>query len=471
MRSCFSVKRCSRTSSILIRLGAAVIPLSFGASSFGQCEIDELFPLDGQREDRVGWASAVSGNVALLGAPWDDDNGTDSGSAYFYRYDPDVGQWLAEAKILEPDGMPYNEFGSSVGVDGNLAIIAAPSFPVALHGVAYIFRYDEAAETWIEEALLTASDGVDSDDFGLSVAIDGDVVILGAPRRIANTSGRAYIFRYDPKQSSWIEEAILLSSAPYSDDWFGYSVDIDGDVAIVAMLSGGAAALVYRRDPATGQWVQEGDLTDNTFLGWSVAISEDVALLADPGDSANGDWAGATFVYRFCPAQGTWQFEQRLFASDAQEWDSLGWSVAIEDDLVILSAPQWVSHGIGAAYVYRYDPDQREWFEQAKLQPADGTERNFFGRSVAISDGIALIGATGDIANGSGSGSGYLFDLKASPADLDCNGTVGASDLLVLLASWGPCPDCDPPSACLADLDGDCTVGTSDLIVLLGDWG
>lgn len=156
MRSCFSLKRCSRTSSILIRLGAAVIPLSFGASSFGQCEIDELFPLDGQREDRVGWASAVSGNVALLGAPWDDDNGTDSGSAYFYRYDPDVGQWLAEAKILEPDGMPYNEFGSSVGVDGNLAIIAAPSFPVALHGVAYIFRYDEAAETWIEEALLTA---------------------------------------------------------------------------------------------------------------------------------------------------------------------------------------------------------------------------------------------------------------------------------------------------------------------------
>ena len=63
------------------------------------------------------------------------------------------------------------------------------------------------------------------------------------------------------------------------------------------------------------------------------------------------------------------------------------------------------------------------------------TDGNFFGQSVAISDGIALIGATGDDANGSGSGSGYLFDLQASPADLDCNGTVGVSDLLVLLAS------------------------------------
>lgn len=338
MQSCFNDKRCSFTGSIVTRLGEAVIALSLGASSFGQCEIDELFPLDGQRDDKVGWDSAISGNVAILGAPWDDDKGPDSGAAYFYRYNPNVDQWLVDAKILETDGTPHNEFGLSVGVDGSRAIIASPFFQATLHGVVYIYQYDPATKTWSEEALLTASDGVIFDEFGVSVAIDGDVIIVGAPRTTVNSSGRAYVFRYDPKRAGWIEEAILLSSAPINGDTFGYSVDIDGDVAIVASPGGVLAALVFRRDPSSGNWVEQANLTDKAFGGMSVAVFEDTALVGHPGYGVNGFASGAAFVYQFDPDRGTWELEQVLFPSDGRDGDYFGASLAVDGSDVVVGA-------------------------------------------------------------------------------------------------------------------------------------
>ena len=107
-----------------------------------------------------------------------------------------------------------------------------------------------------------------------------------------------------------------------------------------------------------------------------------------------------------------------------------------------------------------------------KLLPDDGAADDWFGWSVAISpDGIgttAIVGALWDDDNGTNSGSAYLFDASFCPWDLDDNAVVGVSDLLSLLASWGPCP---PKGDCPADFDNSNDVGVKDLLMLLGNWG
>ncbi len=103
-----------------------------------------------------------------------------------------------------------------------------------------------------------------------------------------------------------------------------------------------------------------------------------------------------------------------------------------------------------------------------KLLPDDGAADDRFGISVAISGTTAIVGAYWHDDNGTDSGSAYLFDAAAPgkcPWDLDANGVVGASDLLALLVSWGPCKGCP------ADFDGNGVVGASDLLALLVNWG
>ena len=102
----------------------------------------------------------------------------------------------------------------------------------------------------------------------------------------------------------------------------------------------------------------------------------------------------------------------------------------------------------------------------AKLLPNDGAAGDWLGRSVAISGTTAIVGAVRDDDNGDDSGSAYLFDAAACPADLNRDNIVGVGDLLILLAFWGPCPE-----LCLGDLDSDDNVGVSDLLILLANWG
>ena len=103
--------------------------------------------------------------------------------------------------------------------------------------------------------------------------------------------------------------------------------------------------------------------------------------------------------------------------------------------------------------------------ETKKLLASDGAPQDILGTSVSMSGVAGLVGAPRQSEN---PGTAYVFDLEPPLGDLDCDGQVGAADLLALLSTWGPCDDC---RECGADLDGDCTVGASDLLILLVNWG
>ncbi|MEE9128508.1 MAG: FG-GAP repeat protein, partial [Phycisphaerales bacterium] len=220
---------------------------------------------------KFGDAVAISGDTALIGAQWDNDLGTESGSVYVFRREE--GTWVELQKLLASDGSGGEHFGRAVAINGDTAMISATSH---LHngatgnGSVYIFRYDRS--TWIENQEFFASDGEIGDVFGMSVSISPDssgVAVIGAHGDDDNgaNSGSAYVFRFDPKTQEWVEEQHLLASDGAGGDFFGRSVAVQGDTAIIGAnghddacrnnpICDSGAAYVFRFDPKTSTWIE-----------------------------------------------------------------------------------------------------------------------------------------------------------------------------------------------------------------------
>ncbi|MFB3099243.1 MAG: FG-GAP repeat protein, partial [Acidimicrobiia bacterium] len=406
--------------------------------------------------DSLGFAVAVSGNTAVVGAFWDNENGNDSGAAYVFGRDTRNWVQTQKLLASDGQGgISGDQFGAAVAIDGVTAVIGA--FAVDPGGAAYVFRFDADTSTWIEEQKLLASDREVGDHFGRTVSISGDVALIGAPRDDDNGtgSGSAYLFRFDPGTSQWIEDTKLTASDAAVADNFGLAVGVSGDTVVIAAPGSDdgcpdgvncntGAAYVFRYDPETSRWVEQEKLlaSDGAAFdgfGLSVSISGEVALI---GAHRDGFSSGSAYVFRVDPENSQWVEEQKLLASDGAVFDQFGRAVAIDGDTAVIGAFDHEDVGpvFGAAYVFRFDPDKSgRWIEQQKLLPNPNPWTNFLGWSVAIDGDTAVIGAYGEDQQ---AGAAYVFDLTAClcTADLDGDGNVGILDLLALLANWGECP-------------------------------
>ncbi len=199
---------------VVVTLGPIALGIVLGlcGTTWAQCitqETAKLLASDGAVEDFLGVSVAISGDVAIVGAYGDDDHGTYSGSAYVYRFDGI--NWVEEQKLLASDGAAGDWFGFSVAISGDAAIVGAmlDEDNGNASGSAYLYRFD--GMTWAQEQKLLASDGAAGDRFGWSVAISGDVSIVGAYGDDDNGffSGSAYVYRFDGV--TWVEEQKLLA--------------------------------------------------------------------------------------------------------------------------------------------------------------------------------------------------------------------------------------------------------------------
>ncbi|MHC4407100.1 MAG: FG-GAP repeat protein, partial [Planctomycetota bacterium] len=190
----------------------------------------KLLPADGAAGDIFGVIVALDGDTAIIGAVYDDDNGEDSGSAYVFTRT--AGVWTQQAKLLASDGASQDWFGS-VALEGDTAIIGASGDDDNGEdsGSAYVFT--RAAGVWTEQAKLLASDGAAFDGFSYLVALDGDTAVIAPWRDDDNgvNSGSAYVFTRTG--GVWTEQAKLLASDGAADDYFGRSVALEGDTAII----------------------------------------------------------------------------------------------------------------------------------------------------------------------------------------------------------------------------------------------
>ncbi|MCH8165011.1 MAG: hypothetical protein IH889_05325 [Planctomycetes bacterium] len=455
-------------------LPAAVSPV------IAQCQLQKLLASEGTANDRFGRAVAIDADLLILGASGDFGNEFLSGSAYIFR--ANRSSWTEETRLIASDGEASDYFGGSVAVSGDVVIVGAPSDdgppPGQNFGSAYVYRFDPKTSAW-DETKLTAADGAHMDHFARSVAINGDVAIAGSHGDDDNGtgSGSAYIFRYDPDTSAWAQETKLLASDGAEGDRFGASVAMSGQLALVGASEDGdngmysGSAYVFRYDPDTSAWIEEAKLlaSDGAALDWfgrSVAISGD-HLIVGAAEFYSGR-PGKAYIYHFDGSK--WIEQTTLRAVDGALEDHFGEVVAIEDGMAIVGVRMDDDNGedSGSAYVYRFDLDTSMWVEQAKLLASDGSAGDQFGDAVAVGNGQVIVGAPFDQDNGPDSGSAYIFDLGVCSRcawDLDGDSSVGILDLLELLAAWGADPG-DPP-----DFDGDGTVGILDLLTLLANWG
>jgi hypothetical protein len=253
----------------------------------------KLIASDGAAGDLFGGSVAIDGDTALVGASGDDDSGSTSGSAYVFHWNGSA--WVEQAKLLASDGAAGDSFGGSVAIDGDTAVISARTDDDngSNSGSAYMFRWDGSA--WIEQTKLLASDGADFNVFGTSVALDGNRALVSAFNGHGNESfsGSAYVFQWDG--SAWIEQTKLLASDGASFDWFGYPMALDGDRALAGALrdddngSNSGSAYIYDVAPGSANTPPVANAGPDQTVEASANLTSLVTLDGTGSSDADGD--------------------------------------------------------------------------------------------------------------------------------------------------------------------------------------
>ncbi len=416
-----------------IVMAAVIVSFAFAeAARADWLERQKLLASDGAMWNLFGTSVSISGDYVIVGNG-DDYKSDYPGSAYIFRR---VGaNWVQQQKLIASDGAAGDYFGCSVSISGDYAIVGAYLDDEESNynsGSAYIFKWNGAS--WVQQQKLIASDGATSDYFGHSVSISGDYAIVGA-RYDDNGKGSAYIFRRDGE--SWVQQQKLVASDGAADDYFGTSVFISDDHAIVGASQDddngdySGSAYIFGRDGAS--WVQQQKLTasdgaEGDDFGCSVSISGDYVVT---GAALDDGYKGSAYIFK---RNGTnWSQQQKLTASDGAAYDLFGISVSISGDYAIMGAVCDDGYK-GSGYIFRREGEN--WVQQQKLSASDGAAWDEFGYSVSIGGDYAIVGARFDKDNGYDSGSAYIFNKFCPRADLNDDCKVDFADFAIFSDWW-----------------------------------
>lgn len=336
-----------------------------------------------------------------------------------------------DTTLTVPDARPGSNFGASMAVSANSMIIGMPGDDSQGldRGAAYIFKFSEADSVWKEEAKLTASDAADGDEFGISVDIFADRAIVGSwlNNSSGDISGAAYIFKRMNSDSTWEQEAKLSPSDLSANDNFGFSVAINGHFAVIGTPNHDEnvinAGTVYVFKFEAGTWQEQPRLTDPDpsnydNFGWSVAISDSAnqILVGAPLRDDRGNNAGSAFLFRL--EENNWTQQAILNAGDAQPEDHFGWAVSISDQALysLIGAPLKDDSGMnsGSAYIFAFNESDPDPIQETRLIPGVAAADDYFGWSVTISEGgeFAVVGAPAQERAGDNTGSVYRFKRR-----------------------------------------------------------
>jgi hypothetical protein len=481
---------------LVVDAAGAVYPLT--VDPILHDEVKKLTASDTEDDDKFGYSVAVSGDTVIVGAYVEDGavGGTDRGAAYIFERNKPTTDWWGEVRKLQYSDPEDNaQFGYSVAISGDTAIVGAPyqddvggttCVTGEDCGQAYIFsRNRGGADIWGEVRVVSALNAGPGDRFGHAVAISGDTAIVGAPYEdgASTDSGAIYIFqRNKDGGNNWGQQRYLTIVGAASYDWFGYSVAISGDTAVVGAWgeddggdTRGAAYVLYRNHAGPDYWNWVERLTayvaeDGDQFGCSVAISGDTVVVGAKGeDGAGGIGAerGAAYLFeRNEDGADAWGQVKKLTASDAEDNDNFGESVAISVDTVVVGAPYEddASSNGGAAYVFeRNEGGADGWGQANKLAASDAQTNDHYGNSVAISGDTIVAGAPwedGAVAN-SNRGAAYVYVISggrwhevaivhASDADLNDHFGIAVAvsgDTAVVGAEWEDGPGDDRGAA------------------------
>jgi hypothetical protein len=421
----------------------------------------------------------------------------DRGASYPLTVDPLI--TTEDVKLTASDADSGAHFGQSIAVSGDTALVGAPKESGLNTGAVYVFVRDHGGpDNWGEVKKLTASDAAVADEFGNAVAISGDTAVIGAngSNDAGSNSGAAYVFVRDHGgPDNWGEARKVTASDAAASDFFGFSVSISGDTAVIgaafdddAGASSGSAYVFARDQGGPDNWGEVRKLTASDAaavdrFGYSVAISADTAVIGVESDDDSGSGAGSAYV--FARNQGgpdNWGVVRKLTASDAAAFDHFGFSVSISDDTAVIGAA-FEDDAAGSAYVFaRDDGGPDNWGEVRKLTASDADLGDRFGWSVTLDGDTMVVGAFSDDDVAGNAGSAYVFvrdqggtdnwgevrKLIASDAESGdfFGGSVAISGSAAVVGAFGNddvCVFCDSGSAYVFMLE------TPECFLVIGD--
>ncbi|MBF0622121.1 MAG: tandem-95 repeat protein, partial [Magnetococcales bacterium] len=373
-------------------------------------ETEALVPSAAEAGDDIGQAVAVSGDVALISATGDDDQGSNAGAAYLYTKQTD-GSWTQTTKLTASDGSAGESFGNALDVDGTTAVVGA----VSANTTGAVYLFEKASETsWTESEIVAPSDLIASDQFGYAVALDGTRMIVSAPGQDGAddtpSAGAAYIFEQQ-ENGSWSQVAKLVAD-----------VLINGD-----------------------------------GLGYRVALSGGLAVLTTPSGDANGTDKGAAYVFERL-SDGSWD-QTAILADPDASGIGFGDDVAIKGNTIIVSDSRDDTGGADKGSIYFFEKGSSGWTYVATQQASDGVAADLFGGAIAVDGDQLVVGATGDDDNGSNSGSIYVHALNSAYNDTPilsgsmlvvAGSTNGSETILVSTLVDGLISDVDSPDVGIA---------------------
>ncbi len=371
-------------------------------------QIAKIQASDAANESIFGYSVGISGDYVVVGEGFNSLNGT----AYIFQRDGT--DWLQQAKLTASDPTVGKNFGQSVAIDGDTAIIGAPG-DNEWTGAAYIFT--RTGTTWTQQAKLTAVGGIVADEFGFSVALSGDTAVIGASYAGNGWSGFAYVFTRSG--TTWTQQAELSASDGQPEDQFGWSVAVSGDTVVVGSVYDDGrtgSAYVYIRTGTS--WTEQQKLTASDAaledaFGGSVSIDGDTTVV---GAGWKDSFIGAAYVYTRTGT--TWTQQAKITASDGTNGDEFGTAVSLSGDNIVVGA-RFVNVWTGAAYIFQRTGTS--WTQEQRINASDGTYFDQFAWSVGIDQNYVICGAPGEPSPYVGSA--YIF-MKPIPQEPILNITI-----------------------------------------------
>jgi uncharacterized repeat protein (TIGR01451 family) len=405
-------------------------------------EEQNLISIDTATDDEFGNSVAISGDTVVVGAPGDRKLGVSFGSVGIFVRTGD--SWALQAKLMNDSLGPF--FGCSVAIDGETVAVGSKGDNTGGPGAGSVFLFMRSGTSWSGSTKLVAGDAVAGDHFGWSVAIDGDTVVVGAPDTV-NSRGSAYIFVDTGWR--WEEEAKLTAGDGVARDYFGWSVAVDGDTAVVGAPGAGNKGSAYVFQRSGTSWAEQaklvaGDGAIGDQLGYSVGIDADTIVAGAPWSDFGGELdVGSAYVFQ---RVGTsWSEQQKLFAASPVNQGAFGTSVSLEGDSIAVGMPDGNGSSGGAAFVYLRSG--ATWSLQSTVGPGDPEPDDDFGTSVAIQEGWLVVGSPGDNTGEiEGMGSASIFrpaqaDVQITKDDGQAVAIPGQSLTYTVIASNPVGPD------------------------------
>lgn len=353
--------------------------------------------------DHFGISVALESVTAVVGVP----TSPNAFSSHVYVFVRNEAVWVQQAKLTSSDGAQGSWFGVSVALSGNTIIVGADDSTDDGINSAAAYIYVRNGSTWTQQAKISAVNvqSVPNTSFGRSVAIQGNIALIGAGETV---------FTYVRNGTIWTQQSKLSTPDNVSSD-FGHVIALDGNTAIIGAPDYGGydpAAYIFIREEET--WVQQAKLTASDsgygdYFGYRVALDGDKAIVgALYNDNENGEQAGAAYI--FTRSGSTWAQQAKLIASDGAANDKFGYAVAINGDTAFIGAPDNNDTGTYSGSTYVFVRNGTTWTQNIKLNASSTTPYSRFGYSIALDGDYALIGAPFGAQ-----GSAYVFSSQNTP--------------------------------------------------------